>query len=43
MDRYDTLLGLIGYLLIGTAAVLIPSAMPAITAEFAPDGMPMVN
>uniref|UniRef100_A0A540VLI5 MFS transporter n=2 Tax=Litorilinea aerophila TaxID=1204385 RepID=A0A540VLI5_9CHLR len=39
MERQQTLLGLVGYLFIGTAAVLIPSVMPAITAEFGAAGL----
>lgn len=39
MNRQQTNLGLIGYFFIGTAAVLLPSVMPSITAEFAATGM----
>lgn len=39
MDRYLTRLGFTGYLLIGTAAVLIPSVMPFITDEFVAAGL----
>jgi fucose permease len=41
MSRWtvDGALGLIGYLFIGTGAVLLPSVMPSITAEFAATGM----
>ncbi len=39
MQRQQTYLGLIGYLFIGTAVVLLPSVMPSITAEFAASGM----
>lgn len=35
----ETLLGLTGYLFIGTAAVLIPSVMPSITDEFTGAGL----
>lgn len=35
----ETVLGLTGYLFIGTAAVLIPSIMPAITTEFTLAGL----
>lgn len=34
MQRRETAIGLIGYLFIGTAAVLIPSVMPRMTEEF---------
>jgi len=37
--RTQTILGLIGYLFIGTAAVLIPSVMPSITNEFTAAGL----
>lgn len=41
MSRWtvDGALGLIGYLFIGTGAVLLPSVMPSITAEFAATGL----
>ncbi|CAN5553085.1 MFS transporter [soil metagenome] len=39
MNRQQTNLGLIGYVFIGTAAVLIPSVMPSITNEFVAKGM----
>lgn len=41
MSRWtvDGALGLTGYLFIGTGAVLLPSVMPAITAEFAATGL----
>ena len=39
MARRLTNLGLIGYLFIGTAAVLIPSVMPSITDEFMAAGL----
>lgn len=39
MKQSQTLLGLIGYLFIGTAVVLVPSVMPFITAEFAARGV----
>lgn len=39
MNRYQTYLGLIGYLFIGTAVILVPSVMPSITEEFAATGM----
>jgi FHS family glucose/mannose:H+ symporter-like MFS transporter len=35
----QTILGLAGYLLIGTAAVLIPSIMPSITSQYAATGL----
>ena len=41
LDRHQTTLGLIGYFCIGVAAVLIPSAMPSITAEFERMGLPL--
>ena len=37
--RTQTILGLIGYLFIGTAAVLLPSVMPSITTEFTATGL----
>ncbi len=39
MYRRLSLLGLTGYLFIGTAAVLVPSVMPSITDEFAAAGL----
>ncbi|MCX6046003.1 MAG: MFS transporter [Chloroflexi bacterium] len=39
MNRQQTNLGLIGYVFVGTAAVLIPSIMPSITKEFVANGM----
>lgn len=39
MNRYQTYLGLIGYLFIGTAVILMPSVMPSITQEFAATGI----
>lgn len=39
MNRYQTYLGLIGYLFIGTAVILMPSVMPSITKEFTAAGM----
>ena len=39
MNRHQTTLGLAGYLLIGTAAVLIPSVMASITTEFMAAGL----
>ncbi len=39
MNRYQTTLGLTGYLLIGTAAVLISSVMTSITTEFMATGL----
>jgi len=39
LNRYQTYLGLIGYLFIGTAVILVPSVMPSITEEFAATGM----
>ncbi len=39
MDRRLNYLGLVGYALIGTAAVLIPSIMPAFTDEFTAAGV----
>ena len=35
----QTILGLVGYLFIGTAVVLMPSVMPFITAEFKAEGL----
>ncbi len=37
--RRQTILGLVGYLFIGTASVLIPSVMPSITGEYAAAGL----
>lgn len=39
MNRHLTYLSLIGYLFIGTAAILIPSVMPVITDEFSSAGL----
>jgi len=39
VNRYQTYLGLIGYLFIGTAVILMPSVMPSITKEFTAAGM----
>ncbi len=39
MNRYQTYLGLVGYLFIGTAVSLMPSVMPSITNEFAATGI----
>jgi MFS transporter, FHS family, glucose/mannose:H+ symporter len=39
LHRHQTTLGLIGYFFIGTAAVLLPSTMPFITAEFVATGL----
>lgn len=39
LNRHSTWLGLIGYLFIGTAAVLVPSVMPSITDEFTAAGL----
>jgi len=39
MTRHQTLLGLIGYLFIGTASVLVPTVMPFITEEFLATGL----
>jgi fucose permease len=39
MQRQQLVLGFLGYLLIGTAAVLIPSLMPFITSEFMASGL----
>ena len=38
-DRQQTNLGLLGYLFIGTAVVLVPSVTPSITDEFAATGL----
>jgi FHS family glucose/mannose:H+ symporter-like MFS transporter len=43
MDRRLTYLGLAGYALIGTAAVLIPSIMPAFTEEFTAAGVTLAT
>jgi FHS family glucose/mannose:H+ symporter-like MFS transporter len=43
MNRNQTYLGLIGYLFIGTGAVLIPSVMPSITAEFTAAGLTLAT
>ena len=40
-NRRLTLFGLLGYIFIGTAAVLIPSVMPSITEEFTATGLTM--
>jgi len=42
-ERFQTTLGLTGYFCIGVAAVLIPSAMPSITAEFVRMGLPLAT
>jgi FHS family glucose/mannose:H+ symporter-like MFS transporter len=42
VNRYQTLLGLMGYFVIGAAVVLIPSVMPSITAEFAKTGLNLI-
>jgi FHS family glucose/mannose:H+ symporter-like MFS transporter len=42
-NRLWTALGLTGYVFIGTAAVLIPSVMPDITAEFTATGLTMTT
>jgi MFS family permease len=39
LEQHQTTLGLIGYVFIGTAAVLLPSVMPFITEEFAATGL----
>ena len=39
VNRHQTALGLLGYLFIGTAAVLIPSVMPFITEEYMATGL----
>lgn len=39
MNRHQTYLGLLGYLFIGTAAVLVPSVMPFITEEYMATGL----
>lgn len=39
LNRQQTYLGLIGYVFIGVAAVLIPSVLPAISKEFAAAGL----
>jgi MFS transporter, FHS family, glucose/mannose:H+ symporter len=39
LERRQTYLGLLGYLFIGTAAVLVPSVMPFITEEFMATGL----
>lgn len=39
MNRKLTVLGLVGYVFIGTAAVLVPSVMPFITTEFTATGL----
>lgn len=39
MNRHLNILSLVGYLFIGTAAILIPSVMPVITNEFSSAGL----
>ncbi|MBV7339400.1 MFS transporter [Chloroflexi bacterium TSY] len=39
MNRWLTYLGLVGYVFIGTAAVLMPAIMPSMTEEFAAMGL----
>ncbi len=39
----ETVLGLLGYLFIGTAAVLIPTVMPSITEEFTVAGLSLAT
>lgn len=39
MERHQTTLGFLGYLLIGMATVLIPTLMPSITNEFVAGGL----
>lgn len=39
MNKQQTILGLIGYVFIGTAAVLIPSIMPFIESEYSAAGL----
>jgi MFS transporter, FHS family, glucose/mannose:H+ symporter len=39
LSRHQTVLGLVGYLFIGTASVLVPSVMPFITEEFVAAGL----
>ena len=39
MNRHLNILSLVGYLFIGTAAILIPSVMPVITSEFSSAGL----
>lgn len=41
MQNHQTALGFLGYILIGTGAVLIPSLMPFITNEFHAMGLPL--
>ncbi|MEZ4609385.1 MAG: hypothetical protein R2838_03855 [Caldilineaceae bacterium] len=38
-NRSLTILGFVGYLLIGTAAVLMPSVMPLLTQEYTATGL----
>ncbi len=42
-DRQQTKLGLLGYLFIGTAVVLVPTVMPSITDEFAKTGLTLAT
>lgn len=42
-NRSLTTLGFIGYLLIGTAAVLMPSVMPLLTAEYTAGGLSLAG
>jgi MFS transporter, FHS family, glucose/mannose:H+ symporter len=39
LSSHQTVLGLVGYLFIGTASVLVPSVMPFITEEFVAAGL----
>lgn len=43
MRRYLTLIGLVGYLFIGTSAVLVPSVMPFITNEYTAIGFSLAT
>ena len=43
MERHQTTLGLLGYLFIGTGAVLVPSLMPSITDEFVATGLTLAS
>src|SRR5690349_25075900 len=43
MERRQTAISLLGYFLIGTGAVLLPSVMPFITTEFAATGLSLAT
>lgn len=43
MNRQQTILGLIGYVFVGTAAVLIPSVMPFIESDYSAAGLTLTT